>query len=334
MFEKAISMIVIFVILLTSVFSNTYAMNTNNVHKPDEYKCVRFQNQNNSGKSDSEIIKEKMNAANISDAYFNYISKNIASEIKNATEIITITSYYIESSEGEMVKTSSEQYKSRVKAVKEMQRFEKEKRIDEINRSGGAFVSNGNSAVFNGGTLNIAVVLVTSNGTDYSCSGLFQWETLPSKRHKDAFGLSRDTNTSVYANTAFGEYAITHEYSFMSGLTYQTSESTSYTHVSFNELEASSTGYAFEYTIPIDSHDEQYPYSSFVYTEIAGGLTYEGHVTQPSVTTSVNHWATYAHQKLSLLFNGINFSYPFNMGFTITFGFAYDQLIDEHLWLR
>ena len=146
--------------------------------------------------------------------------------------------------------------------------------------------------------------------------------------------LSRDPNTSVYANTAFGEYAITHEYSFMSGLTYQTSESTSYTHVSFNELEASSTGYAFEYTIPIDSHDEQYPYSSFVYTEIAGGLTYEGHVTQPSVTTSVNHWATYAHQKLSLLFNGINFSYPFSMGFSITFGFAYDQLIDEHLWLR
>ena len=59
---------------------------------------------------------------------------------------------------------------------------------------------------------------------------------------------------------------------------------------------------------------------------------FEGKVNNSS-TTSVNHFATYAHKCIGYFLNHIDFSLPFGMGFSIDWGdWSYVQLTEEHLW--
>ena len=68
------------------------------------------------------------------------------------------------------------------------------------------------------------------------------------------------------------------------------------------------------------------------YLSATGFVFFEGKVNNSS-TTSVNHFATYAHKRIAYFFNGIDFSLPFGMGFSIDMGdWSYAQLREEHLW--
>lgn len=91
-------------------------------------------------------------------------------------------------------------------------------------------------------------------------------------------------------------------------------------------------GYAMEYRLPVSVISSDSFQRSMHYLSAAGFVFFEGKVNNTS-TTSVNHFATYAHQRIWYLFNGIDFSLPFGLGFSINAGdLSYVQLTDEHIW--
>lgn len=202
-----------------------------------------------------------------------------------------------------------------------------------------AIISDGNHADINGGTLWLATVLfVGTNGTDYVAIGAFTWETMPNRRKRDTFAIIRDvTTTSRYTQTAQGEY----EFKYIDYGPYGTDnlEKTSTTTVDFNDLKSCMEGYAFEYHLPLDLADTYKDSSGnpvlFVskkFISVSGQLLYQGAVKNNS--DRIEHTIKYEHQTFSLTANGIDFSVPFGVTFSISKTTKYTELCDEHLWIR
>ncbi len=300
-----------------------------------------FNDNNYENLTCQEKFEKKLEATGVSTDYYDLLSRVSLEKISEAKSISTISSYYIETEDGkELLQTKKDKYlevvkeeKERIKNV-EMQTAE----IRKAQTTGRAlsdvlFASPGNTATINKGTLNMVIFLYSEDGTNFTSLGIFQWETMPSARHKDAFGLTRDSTTSVIPQSAIAEYSKTYIISYFSDSNYIVSEHEDIVELYFNDLEASSTGYAFDFELGIDSSSNTYPYYSVRYKEMIGVLSYDGIVNNQNIST-VNHWATYAHKRLRLLFNGIDFSIPFGAGFSITWGWSYNQLIEEHIWRR
>ena len=286
--------------------------------------------------SDKEIFSQKLNDIGISSSYHNLLSRKMFSEICNAKTISTITSYYIETEDdGKITQTTKEKYiESVLKEKNNIAKREKEIKAQVTQRaSDNIFISPGMTSEINKGTLNIVILLVSSNNIDFTCAALFQWETMPSARHKDAFGLTRDSTTSVVAQSASGAYDKIYTISRLSGTNYVTTEYTDSCEIKFSDLESSSNGYAYEFDLGIDAVGNIYPYNTTTHKEMIGLLMYDGNVNNNNII-SVNHWATYGHKRFSILADGIDFSIPFSTGFSIKFGGYYNQLIEEHTWRR
>lgn len=199
--------------------------------------------------------------------------------------------------------------------------------------------STGVSSNVNGGKLNLLNIVASADNVNYVAMALFNWETMPTFRGKDAFGITRDTDTKVNGNNASGGYSYYYQM-WNSNTTYIGSEE--YHPLSYNALQQDNRGYGYAYEVRILS---DIPSSSsgspgvpgppkVRYTSMLGFVSYEGYVNSASVR-GVNHWATYAHQNIKLIVNpSFNFSVPFSAGFSITvgFGWTYKQVIDTHNW--
>ena len=88
----------------------------------------------------------------------------------------------------------------------------------------------------------------------------FSWETLPIFRATDAFGLSRDTTTSVIPQSASGCYSYTYNISYTNEkLQYVTESREDVYDVPYNELkqDGSGYGYAMEFGLPVSSISSQ-----------------------------------------------------------------------------
>ena len=105
------------------------------------------------------------------------------------------------------------------------------------------------------------------------------------------------------------------------------------------QIDDTGYGYSMEMNMPKDYIETSYPYTSIRATEMAGAVTYDGYVNNTNINT-VNHWSVYAHEKINIAGNNIDFSASFSSVFSLsgTFGISfescYEQLAEEHTWRR
>ncbi|MBQ7294676.1 MAG: hypothetical protein IJW86_00615 [Clostridia bacterium] len=184
----------------------------------------------------------------------------------------------------------------------------------------------------------MTIMLITSDNINYTCLGVFQWETMPISRYKDAFGLTRGTNLSIVNNSASG--AITEYYSEINTSLSGTTTIPHQNDVSYNyqDLEHSSDGHAMEFNIPVSyvipSSSTQS--LSIIYNEMLGCISYNGMIGLDNIV-SANHFSVYAHKIKTVSLQYIDFSVSFPTSFTIG-GFAitdtYIQRSTNHTWIR
>lgn len=250
-----------------------------------------------------------------------------------STKIISKTNYYVCSPTGSLCNVTK-QYHDEI-AKRENKNLKES--IESAYKNYGTkqtIESPGITASVNNGTLTITVLLVTSDNFNFTSIAAFSWDSLPTFRGTDIFGLALDTNVTINAQSASAVYDLTYLYSYMDGVNYIQQEKYSTQNISYSDLcAAGDDGYAFEYDLPIDTAGESYPYYSIYYTNIMGALSCTGYVTYPNCA-GLNQWGVYAHQKLSLTFGGIDFSVPFSTGFSVGFNLSYTQKIAELTWTR
>ena len=334
--KKIISSFIILAITLTvSCFSFKTISKAENYNEDIISKeTIAFDEKNYEELSNDKIYEEKIKKLNISPSFSKIIELQMYDDICNAKEIILENSYYIGMDDGTMIQTTEENYLSQVKnnkkVINEMDQYMRNKLSNGISLLT-VIGSPGNTKKINGGTLNLGVILITNDGKNYSCGCIFDWETMPNARYKDAIGLTRDGTTSVVPQSACGTVIYSYNYRYMDGTNYVSEKKEETKETSFNQLKASSSGYAFDFQMGVNSSDQNYPYRSVYYTNMVGSIYYKGMVNNSSIK-SVNHWATYAHKKIGIISSSIDFSIPFNAGFKVSVGFVYSQLVDEHLW--
>lgn len=311
-----------------SAESNTDDLSVNNT--------VTFNNRSYSNLSKEELFTQKLAAVGISEDYYEVLSKKMFDDICNAQTISTKSSYYVESNDGSSLhQTTKDLYDIAVKEEKEklaQKSFDINATI-QGRSSGNSDFSKGVTGTVNKGTLNIVILLVSNDNINFVCSAIFQWETMPSARHTDAFGLARDDNTLVDAHSANGMYTVSYTRSQLSGIDAEINEYHETTEFDFDEVIVSPDGYAIEVDLREDVASNSYPYTTILYTEMIGMVMYEGCIVDSS-RNGANHWAVYAHKKLDLVFNGIDFSLPISTGFSINWEWTYEQKCDEHTWER
>lgn len=286
--------------------------------------------------SNNETFKLKMEELKVSSNLYKIISLQMYDDICKANEVIIENSYYIELDDGSLMQTTKEKYLTQVKEnkkyIQEMNQYMKNKLSNKVSLYT-TIGSSGNTEKINNGTLNLAIILITDDNISYSCGCLFNWETMPLARHKDAIGLSRDGNVSFEPKSACGTVIYSYDYSYLSSKEYVKEKIDEVKQIPFNQMKSSTTGYAFDFKLGEDSAGQNYPYYNVSYTGMTGSVYYKGEVNNKSIT-SVNHWATYAHKNLGLSIDDIDFSIPFEKKFSIKLAWRYTQLREEHLWRR
>ena len=296
-----------------------------------------FTNVSFSNKTDEEIFEEKMEAFSLSDKMRDMIKKQAFDAVVKSSSISTSSSFFIESNNN-LIQTDKNTYKNRVKTVK----AEKEKiltRLQKPNldyRTIATTNTTGESEaqyILDSGTLNMVIMLITSDNIHYTCLGVFQWETMPLRRHTDAFGLTRGDNLTIIGNSASG--AITKYYSAtnsspISGDTTSHHQDISY---EYEDLKHSTDGHAIEFNMPNNYAIET---MSYLYNEVLGCISYDGMIGVDNIV-SANHFAVYAHENISIALNSINFSISFPKSFSIGFPYFesyYIQRNTNHTWIR
>ncbi len=331
---------IIMVITLLFVINIIPAHAASSIDNLSEEKTKSFDEKDFKTLNKDEIFERKLEEMNIPSSLHNILRRESYDAICEAETISTVSQYYVESDDsGKLIQTSKADYKKAV--IEEKEKIKQREELVKSNRQSSVsllatrelIASPGITDTINNGTLTMIIVISTSNGTDYTCTGIFEWETLPSIRLKDAFGLTRGSTATTNAQSAYGVYDITYTISQLSGIEYVTNEYSETHNVPFKDLETNETGYAFEYNLPSDISQSEPTYYSITYTHIVGLIQYTGFVNSANIT-GVNHWTTYAHKKINILINNIDFSIPFGAGFSITFGFTYDELVEEHTWRR
>ncbi|MCI6401489.1 MAG: hypothetical protein SPF51_09515 [Candidatus Fimivicinus sp.] len=306
-----------------------------------DIKKFSYQASEYQGLSTLDIAEKKLSPFHISREMIQSLSEDQLDLIQKATEITAQSSYYVESPlfPGQMESVDAATYRVAAEKGKKSQKEE----FDHISKqiqaksalSDSVIISPGNSSKINGGTLNLVILMIAAGRDNYGVAGIFQWSTMPLFKGTDAFGLSRDVTTSIIPKTASGVYSYTYTMSYTQGTQYITQEKEDVHDVAYNALKRDNNGYgyAFEFKMPVSAVSLKPGEMSIHYTSVTGFVFFEGRVNNSS-TTSVNHWATYAHKRYDLLFNSIDFSTPFGLGFSIPVGKScYVQLTEEHIWI-
>lgn len=298
------------------------------------YQALEYQ-----GLSTLDIAEKKLSPFHIFREMIQSLSEDQLDLIQKATEITAQSSYYVESPlfPGQMESVDAATYRVAAEKGKKSQKEE----FDHISKqikaksalSDSVIISPGNSSKINGGTLNLVILMIAAGRDNYGVAEIFQWSTMPLFRGTDAFGLSRDVTTSILPQISSGTYSYTYTMSYTQGTQYITQEKEDVHDVAYNALKKDSNGYAFEFKMPVSAISLKPGEMSIHYTSVTGFVFFEGRVNNAG-TTSVNHWATYAHKRYDLLFNSIDFSTPFGLGFSIPVGKSrYVQLTEEHIWV-
>lgn len=268
-------------------------------------------------------------------------------KISSADTISIKTDFYVQENNGTLSQVTESDYEAAVKEQKQ-KISENERRIKadiektQKSRSFGSmnldwedrcFLPAGNRRVIDKGTLKL-VFIILSEGKSFFCVGLFQWDTMPKSRYTDAFGLTRNINTTVDGKSENGYFEYKRTSLYLSGDKYVTDEKTIGKELGFNDLKLNSDGYGYAYDFELmpDVRMAEYPYTSVVYSDLTGFLCFEGWLNDNASQTDFQ--LAYAHQKLGITFGGIEFSRPYVRGFSPKFAPAYEQLEKEYIWTK
>lgn len=301
-----------------------------------------FTNASFANKTDEEVFEEKMEVFSLSDKMRDMIKKQAFDAVVSSNSITTSSSFFIES-DNELIQTDKNTYKNRVKTVKAEQKqiLTRLQKPDLNYRTLATTNTTGNSEIqytLDSGTLNMVIMLITSDNINYTCLGVFQWETMPLNRYTDAFGLTRGNNLSITGNCVSG--AVTEYYSEINTSSTGTTTTVHQNDIpySFGDLKNSTDGHAIEFNVPVSYTipNSSTQSISIIYSEMLGCISYEGAVQLENIITA-NHFAAYAHKTISLGINGIDFSVSFPTSFTINFNIfkdTYTQKSTFHTWYR
>lgn len=273
------------------------------------------------------------------------IKKQAFNAVVLSNSISASSSYYMEN-EGELIQTNKLTYKDRVKEVK----AEKEQvlsRLQNPDLSYRALATNSTASTdpeisynIDSGTLTITILLITSDNINYTCVGIFQWETMPAKRYTDAFGLTRGNNLTIIGNSATGGLAEYYTKTNATAYNITTTEHNSDIPYDFEDLKQSTDGYghAMEFDVPNNSLTMYSETESLriVYNEMLGVISYRGMVAVDNVV-SANNSVTYAHKTKNLTFTSIDFSISFPASFSLgglKIEDTYIQRSTNHTWIR
>lgn len=268
-------------------------------------------------------------------------------KISSADTISVKTDFYVQENNGTLSQVTESDYEAAVKEQKQ-KISENERRIKENiektqkSRNFGSialdwgercFPPTGNQSVPDKGTLKL-VFIILSEDKSFFCVGLFQWETMPKSRYTDAFGLTRNINTTVDGKSENGYFEYKRTFSYLSGDEYVTDEKTIGKELGFNDLKLNSNGYGYAYDFELmpDVRLAEYPYTSTVYSDLTGFLCFKGWLNDNASQTDFQ--LAYAHQKWRITFGGIEFSRPYVRGFSPKFAPAYEQLEKEYIWTK
>lgn len=307
-------------------------------------ETLKFNSEDSSVSSD-KTAENRLEKLGLSPKMKKMMLDRFSDEISSAETISIKTDFYVQKDDGTLSQVTESDYTVAVKEQKQ-KISENEKKIKEniekiqenrcvdlmdIDWGDHFFPSTGNQKTIDKGTLKL-VIMILSEGRSFFCAGMFQWETMPKSRYTDAFGFTRDVNTTLDAKSQSGYFEYKHTYSYLNGSESVTTEKTIEKEIGFNDLQFSSGGYGYAYKIglSLDNQQTEYPYMKNTYSDLTGFLCYRGWLNDN--VSKANFWATYAHQKWFVTFGGIDFSIPFSAGFSINLSAAYEQLVEEHLW--
>ena len=301
-------------------------------------KSLQYAPSDYRGKEPLEAMKEKLKPFDIPEAVIRHLPQSKLQKLSEATEISVQSSYYIEPllPYQPLVQVDQATYRAALKKD-QIAKAESERRLQAGAASQASIVLDPSEGLFtdvNGGKLNLMLLLGSADRVNYVMMAIAQWESLPLFRGKDAFGLTRDTDTKVNEQSASGGYSYFYQIRRPDN-TYEDREE--FHEVPYVDLaqDKNNHGYAYEFRLLSDipsSDDALRPTTR--HTQVAAFVTYDGYVASSDVR-GVNHWATYAHQNIKIVFDpSFHFDVPFSGGFSMTFGFAwaYTQKCDEHNW--
>ncbi len=347
MLKRFFTIVILFLLLSSTVIcasAQAQVIDTE-VSKEDLYytKTVSFDTTKDTGDKET-IIKSKLAQAGVPEKYYHLFPEKYIDYIVDADKILTVSSYYVESSlnDGSLIQVTKEKYIDAVKRETE-KRNKIEKQVEESLKSGNTatiasdFViySPGLEETVDKGTLALLIMLIPGgDNIDFLCAGMFQWHTMPNSRKEDAFGISWGEGVNPIPHEAVGEYETTYTRSGQGESGYETNEFLDIREFDYSDLEKNEKGYAMRIMLYEDSAMTQYPYSSIIYRGITGTVAYQGTVTETN-KLSIYHYAVYGHKRWRILpGDGIDFSIPFGAGFSIKFGSKYDNIVEQHLWRR
>lgn len=334
--KKNISILLIVVLLIISVMKSvTYAANVlfpvKSVKTQVEFDQTDYINLN-----DEEIFEKKLKEMNISEKYHNLLKREFFNEIVNSVSMSEEKSFYVEQDDASLKKVTESEFKNTVRLEKEILKTFNEAIKNDESFSRGLVSSPGVQNEINSGTLSLSILVVTNNDLSFTAMGLFGWETMPSHRDTDAFGISYDSNIADNSQSARG--GVEFNYVLTTSVGTQISTTTSFTETVFDSsgVNKSPDGYAIEFYLPenIFTDDALTTYNQ-VYTDGIGFVAYEG-VVNNNYVSAVKNYATYAHEKISLLGNGLDYTESFVEGFSTNIwgmGWTYDQLTDYLTWV-
>lgn len=281
------------------------------------------------------IAKERLQRFDLQEDFLKVMDAQLQEDLCRATEISVKKQYYVEDAAGNMLPKPRAEYEAPVlqeKVKQEQATAAYEQALS--NQNAGIAPLRAISETVDRGTLMITFMVVGQGGRKYHAAALCAWTTMPSARHTDAFVIVRQATTSVDPYTARGSYYYQYKISYQNGA--PTNEYTSpAVEIPYASLKRPSDGmgYAMEIKMPKDTQINQYPYTRVTNTALIAGISYKGEVNNDSVL-SINHFAPYAHKKIKLVWDGIDFSVPFAVGFSVSIAWTWIQIMGEHTWYR
>lgn len=295
-----------------------------------EQKDLSFSKTVYSNLSDRQIAKNKLEQLDMPENLWKGLPDDSLQIIAEADRIISSASYYTEDIENEkIVPMVKSDYKKSVQWHKNMKSllFSGSSSDNMVSTE----ASPGVIKNINGGKLILVILLIDRGEGSYLTLGISHWEVMPKLRLLDAIGLSRGEGTAAIEHSVYGYHSYTYTNNPSSTAPVEVTEDEEFT---FEDMQLSSNGYAYEVRLKSDSEISD-PYGPFYKIQLYAtcSLRYEGYVNNPNIT-KINHWLTYAHKVFTIGLNGIDFSIPFNTSFSVNLTSKYEQVYEEHLWER
>lgn len=276
---------------------------------------IIFNSNDYSGLSVEETGKEKMRQAGHSDEFIKSLSERAIKKVAASPYALHTTSYYHEEigenknsylkeiSKDEFIKLGkrdpqeiADEY---IKTTKVVNRYETVLNSKTLTRD----------IQSNGGTLMVKTTLYFVEDIiegRYLVASEYLWTIPPKYRGTDYFGITRDINTVEMPNSfeSFFNYKEdVYKYSATSSGVIKTKlKPNEYKEKSIPEKNKTNADYIIETKLPVDCLPPNIlMYGSKAvaryYSDIRGGVCYQGALQSPTVTLqNINHWNYYIHQ--------------------------------------